>query len=153
MSESTKPLFAVTMGDPAGVGPEVIVGAWSDPQVHASVRPIVVGHPEILRRAARLRTSKLEVVEIDASSMGKVTCAPGVLPCVKACNDEMLKVPIGTVDARAGEAAYRSVLLAAKWANEKKVAGIVTAPLSKAALMRLATSIRVTRNCSQKFAV
>ena len=48
------PLIAVTMGDPAGVGPEIIVGAWAEPAVHEWCRPLVVGHPEILRRAVEL---------------------------------------------------------------------------------------------------
>ena len=47
------PRIAITLGDPAGVGPETIVGAWSDPAVHEFCRPLVVGHPEIVRRAVR----------------------------------------------------------------------------------------------------
>ena len=57
-----KPLIAITMGDPAGVGPEIIVGAWS--QLNQWCRAIVVGAPEILRRAANLLESSIEVVEI-----------------------------------------------------------------------------------------
>ena len=52
MTTAKKPLLAITTGDPAGVGPEVIVGAWPDPRIHEHVRPFVIGHPEILRRAA-----------------------------------------------------------------------------------------------------
>ena len=54
------------MGDPAGVGPEVIVRAWADPQVHEQVRPLVVGHPEVLRRAAKLVGADIEVVPLDS---------------------------------------------------------------------------------------
>jgi 4-hydroxythreonine-4-phosphate dehydrogenase len=128
-------LLAITMGDPAGVGPEVIVGAWRDTRVHAETRPIVLGHPEMLRRAARLLNRKLEVVELDASTpLANIAASPDVLSCVKACDDEVLSIPMGQLNAQAGEAAYRAVRLAADWAIEKKVAGIVTAPLSKAAL-------------------
>ena len=42
------------MGDPAGIGPEIIVGAWTETVVHEWCRPLVVGHPEILRRAVAL---------------------------------------------------------------------------------------------------
>jgi 4-hydroxythreonine-4-phosphate dehydrogenase len=135
MSDSGKPLLAITMGDPAGVGPEVIVGAWSDPQIHKRTRPFVVGYPEILRRAARLLKQELDVVEIDSSaSFDGVDAGPGILSCVDACDDDVLNVPTGGVDARAGEAAYQAVRLAADWALERKIDGIVTAPLSKAAL-------------------
>ena len=55
------PLLALTMGDAAGVGPEVIAGAWGDPRIHAAGRPLVLGHPEILRRAAELRQARLTI--------------------------------------------------------------------------------------------
>jgi 4-hydroxythreonine-4-phosphate dehydrogenase len=135
MDETNRPLLAITMGDPAGVGPEVIVGAWSNRQVHETTRPIVLGHPEILRRAARLLKRDLDVVEVDASTPLKgAQASPKVLSCVKACDDSVLDIPVGMLNPQAGEAAYRAVRLAADWAIEQKVAGIVTAPLSKAAL-------------------
>jgi 4-hydroxythreonine-4-phosphate dehydrogenase len=123
------------MGDPAGVGPEVIVGAWSNAQVHEATRPLVLGHPEILRRAAKLLNRQLEVVEISGSTpLNDAVSNANVLSCVKACDDNILDVPVGALNAQAGEAAFQAVRLAADWAIEKKVAGIVTAPLSKAAL-------------------
>jgi 4-hydroxythreonine-4-phosphate dehydrogenase len=134
MPESNQPLLAITMGDPAGVGPEVIVGAWSDARIHEQMRPIVLGHPEILRRAVRLLQSKLEVVEVAEPSPSNVSTSPNVIPCVKACDDDVLDVPTREVSAKAGEAAYRAVKLAADWALAQRIAGIVTAPLSKSAL-------------------
>jgi 4-hydroxythreonine-4-phosphate dehydrogenase len=123
------------MGDPTGVGPEVIVGAWSNAQIHEATRPVVLGHPEILRRAARLLKRKVNIVELDSStSLNVVAASPDMLSCVKACDDEVLDIPVGKLNAKAGEAAYQAVRLAADWAIEKKVDGIVTAPLSKAAL-------------------
>jgi 4-hydroxythreonine-4-phosphate dehydrogenase len=123
------------MGDPAGVGPEVIVGAWSNAQIHEATRPFVLGHPEILRRAAQLLRRNLRVVELDASApLNDVVANPNVLLCVKACDDDVLDVQVGRLSAQAGEAAYQAVRLAADWALEKRIAGLVTAPLSKAAL-------------------
>jgi 4-hydroxythreonine-4-phosphate dehydrogenase len=135
MTQSKRPLLAITMGDPAGVGPEVIVGAWNNPQIHAATRPIVLGHPEILRRAAHLLKRKLTVVELSTSvPLTDVASGPDVLSCVKACDDEVVNIPVGKLNAQAGEAAYRAVRLAADWALAKRVDAIVTAPLSKAAL-------------------
>ncbi len=122
------------MGDPAGVGPEVIVGAWNDSRIHEATRPIVLGHPEIMRRAARLLKREVDVVEANADTLEEAVASPDVLTCIKACDDLVLDVPSGRVDPRAGEAAYQAVRLAASWALEKKIDGIVTAPLSKAAL-------------------
>ena len=134
MPESNRPLLAITMGDPAGVGPEVIVGAWRNLRVHEHTRPIVLGHAEILRRATRLLHASIDVVELDESSVNDVKTSSDVLPCIKACDDDVLDVLTGGVDPRAGEGAYCAVRLAANWALNRKVAGIVTAPLSKAAL-------------------
>lgn len=135
MTQSNRPLLAITMGDPAGVGPEVIVGAWSNPQIHEATRPVVLGHPEILRRAAELLKRKLNVIEVSASApLSNAEVSPKLLSCVKACDDHVLDIPVGKLNAQAGEAAYQAVRMAADWALDGKVAGIVTAPLSKAAL-------------------
>jgi 4-hydroxythreonine-4-phosphate dehydrogenase len=134
MTERSRPVLAVTMGDPAGIGPEVIVGAWSDARVHEQARPLVLGHPEILRRAARLLKWDMRIVDTELSESLEYETDQGTIPCVKACGDEVLEIPAGRVDARAGEAAYRAVRLAATLALQNNVDGVVTAPLSKAAI-------------------
>src|SRR5512146_2900844 len=99
-----KPVLAITLGDPAGVGPETIVGAWADPAVHEFCRPLVIGHPEIVRRAVRLLKSPARVVEI--SSPGEAKPAIDVIPCLKSGSDDALQVAPGVIDARGGQAAY-----------------------------------------------
>ncbi|MEX0641092.1 MAG: 4-hydroxythreonine-4-phosphate dehydrogenase PdxA [Pirellulales bacterium] len=135
MTKQTKPLLAITMGDPAGVGPEVIVGAWPDARVHQHVRPFVVGHPELLQRAANLLHLDMHIAEVTSPSRSQPPVADaGTISCLRVWSDEVLDVPPGRVDARAGEAAYQAVRVAAELALHKQVDGIVTAPLSKAAL-------------------
>jgi len=135
MPISRIPLLAVTMGDPAGIGPEVIVGAWGEKHVHERVRPVVVGHPEILRRAARLLDRDVHICEIDSlQSWPEPLADPSTITCINICDDAVLDVSAGAVDPRAGEAAFRAACYATKLALEKRVDGVVTAPLSKAAL-------------------
>jgi 4-hydroxythreonine-4-phosphate dehydrogenase len=123
------------MGDPAGIGPEVIVGAWNDSRVHDHARLVTIGHPEVFRRAARLLGRDVSVAEIKSPEvLRQVATNADTIPCIKIGDDELLDVPAGHVDARAGEAAYRAVQAAAGLALSKQVDGIVTAPLSKAAL-------------------
>lgn len=123
------------MGDPAGIGPEVIVGAWNDPRVHEQAHLVVLGHPEIFRRAARLLNRDVSVAEIESrESLRNIIAGVGTIPCIKTLGDGALDVRAGQVDARAGEAAYQAVRLAADLALAKQIDGIVTAPLSKAAL-------------------
>jgi 4-hydroxythreonine-4-phosphate dehydrogenase len=108
--------IALTMGDPAGIGPEIIAAAWEQLKKIPNCCIVVYGHPEVIRRAAVLR-------KIDA----KIDC----LPC---CSDDVLDVPPGTIDARSGRAAYQSILRAIDDAKNNTVDAIVTAPIHKAAL-------------------
>jgi 4-hydroxythreonine-4-phosphate dehydrogenase len=126
-----KPLIAVTMGDPAGVGPEIIVGSWTETVVHEWCRPVVFGHPEILRRAVRLWQTNLEVVEVDSPKEAQPS--PGVIPCVPCGSDEMLEVQPGTIDPRAGRAAYDAIEMAVGMALDGQVDALTTAPLHKEA--------------------
>ncbi len=130
--EKQKPLIALTLGDPAGVGPEIIVGAWTETVVHDWCRPVVVGHPEILRRAVKLWQTALTVAEVD--SPDRAEPSPGVIPCIPCGSDDVLDVKPGTLDARAGQAAYDAVTTAVRLALDDKVDAVTTAPLHKEAL-------------------
>jgi 4-hydroxythreonine-4-phosphate dehydrogenase len=134
MPQHEKPVLAVTMGDPAGIGPEVIVGAWSDERVHQHAQPIVVGHPEVLRRAGQLLKREVQVVAVDQSAPRTHPADTATIPCINACRDARLELPVGQASAGGGKAAFQAVQLAANLAIQKRVDGVVTAPLSKAAL-------------------
>lgn len=135
MPATTKPILAITMGDPAGVGPEVIARAWSDPQVHEHVRPLVIGHAEVLQRAAKLVGAGFKLTAIKTPEEWSPSISgPQAIPIITACSNDAAEVPPGTVDARSGEAAYQCVVAAAQLALERRIDAVVTAPLSKAAL-------------------
>jgi 4-hydroxythreonine-4-phosphate dehydrogenase len=135
MPAPAKPLLAITMGDPAGIGPEVIVGAWGNGQVHDCARLFVVGHPDILRRAARLLNSDVAIESTESlEAINNHDTGSGTIFCMETGRDVALDIEPGQVDARAGEAAYQAVRLAITLALEGKIDGLVTAPLSKSAL-------------------
>lgn len=127
-----KPLVAITMGDPAGVGPEVIVGAWPAPEIHALCRPVVLGHPEVLRRAAKLLDNGVDVVEI--GDCLEADPGPLRLPCLLATSNDAADAPPALLDPRGGQAAYDALVASTRLALAKRVDAIVTAPLNKAAL-------------------
>ncbi|HVU86880.1 MAG TPA: 4-hydroxythreonine-4-phosphate dehydrogenase PdxA [Pirellulales bacterium] len=132
MMRASKPLVALTMGDPAGIGPEVIAGIWSVPQIHEWCQPVVVGSPAVLERACKLVARNVKVVEVRAPD--EVAATPALAPCLAACATDAASVPAGKVDARGGQAAYDALIAAAKMALAGEIDAIVTAPLSKAAL-------------------
>jgi 4-hydroxythreonine-4-phosphate dehydrogenase len=130
----SKPLLAITLGDPAGIGPEVIVRAWSEPQVHHWCRPLVIGHPEVLRRAVQLVGSTATVHEVDSASDAQSSISR--IDCLPSGPDDVLDVPPAAIDARAGQAAYLSLNKAIELAQAGAIDGLVTAPLHKAALRK-----------------
>jgi 4-hydroxythreonine-4-phosphate dehydrogenase len=136
MTGEKQPRIAITMGDAAGIGPEVIAAAWSRPEVHSAVRPFVVGHPEIMRRAVALVRSQAKIVEVSADELqrGDWTSDAATMPCLNVCADDVLDVPPGVDDRRTGEAAYQCVCAATELVQRRHADAIVTAPLSKAAL-------------------
>ncbi len=129
-----KTRIAITLGDAAGIGPEIIVGAWSNGAVHEFCAPLVVGHPEIVRRAVQLLNTSAEVVEINSPEEAQPS--RGLIPCLPAGRDDVLDVAPGTVDSRAGQAAYDALLVAAHLTIDRRVDALTTAPLSKSALAR-----------------
>jgi 4-hydroxythreonine-4-phosphate dehydrogenase len=127
-----KPKIAITLGDPAGIGPEIIVGAWSNAAVHDFCAPLVIGHPGVLQRAVELLKSPARVVVIDTPD--KARAARDVIPCLPAGSDDAAATGAGKIDPRGGQAAYDALITAARLALDRQVDAITTAPLSKAAL-------------------
>jgi 4-phospho-D-threonate 3-dehydrogenase / 4-phospho-D-erythronate 3-dehydrogenase len=131
VSPGSLPIVAVTMGDGAGIGPEVIVPAVLHPDTLAVCRPVVVGDAERLRQAARLVGAAAEIVPVDDpgeavfDSRRVNVIDLGLLPA---------DLPWGTLSATAGEAAYQYIRVAAELAMAGKAHGICTAPLNKEAL-------------------
>ncbi|MBX3432986.1 MAG: 4-hydroxythreonine-4-phosphate dehydrogenase PdxA [Pirellulales bacterium] len=133
-----KPILALTLGDPAGVGPEVVVRAWGDPRVHACCRPVAVGRPEHLAQAADLLGVTAQVRTVDSVTairmLGEETGDRLHIACLPVGDDESLAAPRAQVDSRTGHAAYEAVCRATRGALAGEFSGIVTGPLSKAAL-------------------
>lgn len=126
------PRIALTLGDVAGIGPEVIVRAWTDGCLLEWCRPVVVGHPEVVRRAVRLAGGDVEVRSI--GEIGEAAPTAHVLPCWNPAGDDAAAVPAGKNDGRAGRAAFECLAAAARAALDGKIDGITTAPLSKKGL-------------------
>ena len=150
-NENGTPLIALTMGDAAGIGPELIVRAATDESLLRQCRLVAVGHPEILRRAASLLGMSINLTLVpdfaaaaelsrtesssetaDADSNSKSSRVS--LAVVNPCSDDVVNAPTGEIDGRCGEASYLCLVAAAEAALNGTIDGITTAPLNKAAL-------------------
>ena len=124
--------LALTLGDAAGIGPEIVV------KLHTAGLPapcVVYGDAGALRRAVAALEAPLRVIELtDVSTLGTYAQEVGCLfvrPTYPALPENL---PLGRVDARAGQSAYDALCLAIDDALLGKVRAIVTAPLNKEAM-------------------
>jgi 4-hydroxythreonine-4-phosphate dehydrogenase len=124
MTEGSR--IAVTMGDPAGVGPEIICKALAEMTPTERRSTIVAGDPRVLARAAALVGAPIRFAE-DPSGDGEVAISPVLVEGLDQLRD-------GAVSGAAGQAAYAAVVRAAELQRTGRSAAMVTAPLNKSAL-------------------
>src|SRR6187397_3698716 len=125
------PTIAITMGDAAGIGPEIVMKALGSPQVRAMCNPLVIGDAARLRRAGQIVASALSV-----ESLGQPREARYRADQVDCIDLELIPadLPFGRTSAVAGEAAYRFIERAVRIVEQGDAQAICTAPLSKEAL-------------------
>jgi 4-hydroxythreonine-4-phosphate dehydrogenase len=128
---TTRPRIAITMGDAAGVGPEVIMKALAHRELYAIARPLVVGDGKRLDRAGQIVRAGLAVSLIAEPEDARFE--PGTVDCIDLALVPP-DTPFGQRSAACGEAAYRFVERAVALALAGKVDAICTAPLNKEAL-------------------
>jgi 4-hydroxythreonine-4-phosphate dehydrogenase len=129
MSYATRYDIAITMGDPAGIGPEIICRALAAMAPAERATTLVVGDPVIYRRAAEMLGAELTFASLDdpAAPTGSVAVAVVAHPLGEA-------MPDGQISAAAGDMAFRCVKAAVDLVQAGRAGVIVTAPLNKAAL-------------------
>ncbi len=125
------PVIGITMGDAAGVGPEIIVKSLAHDSVYQQCRPVVIGDARRLEQAIAIVKMPLSVRRIETVAQARFT--PGVIECIDlGLIPEDL--PFGQLSAIAGDAAYRYIAHAAKLAEAGEIDAICTTPLNKEAL-------------------
>ena len=129
---SDKPKLAITFGDVAGIGPEIIVGGWASIIARGDCIPIAYGNKEIFEKAIQLLGLDYEVQPIDNPASAEPSAK--VIPCLSCGSDELLSVRPGAISTIAGEAAYHAIVTATVHAMLNKVDAIVTTPINKKAL-------------------
>jgi 4-phospho-D-threonate 3-dehydrogenase / 4-phospho-D-erythronate 3-dehydrogenase len=125
------PTIAITMGDAAGIGPEIIMKALGHAAVRALCNPLVIGDTERLRTAGLLVHSTLKVETLDDPA--EASYGHGDVECIDL---DLIPadLPFGKISAVAGEAAYRYIERAVQIVTGGQAQAICTAPLSKEAL-------------------
>jgi 4-hydroxythreonine-4-phosphate dehydrogenase len=126
-----RPLIAITIGDPAGIGPEIVAAAVGLGGLHELARPLVVGDGAVLARAARTMGVPAAIHPVARPAEGRYTV--GVIDLLDLANVPADLRP-GVVQAAAGRAAYEYLERATALALAGAVEAIATAPVNKEAL-------------------
>ncbi len=130
MSLRLKPL-AITMGDPSGIGPEIIVSSFE--KESSNFNAIVLGCPNTMKRAVEINNSKFLINTI--KNINDATFKSGVIDVLEIVNFKKLP-DLGKINAANGKAAYETIISAINLILENKISGIVTSPINKESLFQ-----------------
>ncbi len=132
MGQDNRPFIGITIGDPAGVGPEIVAKALQEPSVYELSRPLVIGDYGVMRRACGIvgSTAALRTVESPAD----VTGEQGVIEVLDLKNVDSESLRMGKVSAMCGRAAYEYIRTAVELALDGRIAAMATGPINKESL-------------------
>jgi len=130
--DMNKPLLAITMGDPAGVGAEIIVKAYRLADLGKAARPFVVGSIDCLAAAMGQTGEQLNILAVE--SVDQVVDKPGTIQVLESVPFEISSLKMGEVSAECGRAAVGYFESAVKLCLAGEAQGVVTCPINKEAV-------------------
>ncbi len=132
MSSHRKPILAVTLGDPTGTGPELIIRAFAEPEVRAVCRPVVIGDAATVRAAVAITGVRSRVRVVPAVCAAEDDAAS--IDVLDLAHVHLGRLVRGNIDTAAGRAAYESIRRAVEVTQAGEAQGVVTSAINKAAL-------------------
>lgn len=126
------PLIAITMGDPAGIGPEIIIKTFGERKIFPRCRPLVIGDERILSYTTRRMKATVVIKRITDPEEGEFK--PRIMNLIPLTDLIPEEIPMGIPQRKGGEAVYQYIEKGVKMARAGSVDALVTAPLSKEAL-------------------
>jgi len=128
----SRPIIGITLGDPAGIGPEIVVKSLANPDIYKQCIPIVIGNSHSLAHACQYCGIDLKLTRIY-----DVKQAEGRHGCIEYIDLDIIKeenIRLGQVSAHCGEAAFQYIIKGIDLANENAINAVVTAPINKEAI-------------------
>jgi 4-hydroxythreonine-4-phosphate dehydrogenase len=127
-----KPIIAITLGDPAGIGPEIIAKTLADPETYRISHPLVVGESHAMRMGINVAGQSLKINTIEKPE--EAAFSYGAIDLIDLKNLDPSKIEMGKSAAMTGAASVQYVIHATDLALAGEVDAIVTAPLNKEAM-------------------
>ncbi len=129
---SDRPFLAIPIGEPAGIGPEIVLKAITDPEVTANSRCVIIGDIQIVQYTLDFLGKHMQINLIENPEEGDYR--QDVINLINISTIDMEKFVIGEISGMCGKAAYLYIEKAIQLAMEKKVSAVVTPPINKESL-------------------
>ena len=127
-----KPIIAVTMGDPAGIGPEIVTKSIADKATYDVARCIVIGDKKVMEKAIRIVGADLKVNVVESPADGDYSY--GILNMIDLDNIDMSRFEYGKINAMCGQAAFDYIKKSIEITMDKQADAVATTPINKESL-------------------
>ena len=127
-----KPIIAVTMGDPAGIGPEIVAKSIADKATFDVARCIVIGDKKVMEKAIEIVGADLKVNVVDSPADGDYSY--GVLNMIDLDNIDMSRFEYGKINGMCGQAAFDCIKKSIEITMDKQADAVATTPINKESL-------------------
>ncbi|MGD9106390.1 MAG: 4-hydroxythreonine-4-phosphate dehydrogenase PdxA [Desulfobacterales bacterium] len=132
MISNYRPIIGITMGDPVGIGPEIILLSLINPSIYKVCRPLVIGDSRILGATKKIIQSRLEIESIKSPDAGIYKC--GTVDVLNISKLDPDKITWGRPTVQTGGAMVRYITAAADLAIKERIEAMVTCPINKMAM-------------------
>jgi 4-hydroxythreonine-4-phosphate dehydrogenase len=126
------PIIAITMGDPASIGPEIAVKALLQKKIYDICRPLLVGDAGVLKDIIKRLKSEITINAIEKVAEAKFK--QGIIDVIDLKNVDLSKLEFGKINAMCGEASFQAVKKVIELAMAGEVDATVTGPIHKKAI-------------------
>ncbi len=131
MSEN-RPIIGITMGDPVGIGPELVCMALCNRAVYDFARPLVIGDIQVLEAAKQITRAPHVIATVNAPAAGAYK--PGCMDVLPVSNMKSSTISWGRPSAKTGKAMLNYIITAVDLALKGDIAAVVTCPINKTAM-------------------
>ncbi|AJD26086.1 4-hydroxythreonine-4-phosphate dehydrogenase PdxA [Clostridium botulinum] len=129
---NNKPIIGIPIGDPAGVGPEIVVKSLTEAEIYEKCNPILIGDAKVIKQAMGFCNVNLNINSIKKVDEGKFTL--GTIDLIDLNNIDIDELKIGKVQGIAGKAAFEYIKKSVEMAKEGELDAIATTPINKESL-------------------
>lgn len=132
ITEKIRPIVALTMGDPAGVGPEIVVKTLLNKDIYSICRPFVIGSINIMEKAVSILKADVIINKIDSPK--QAICKLGTIDVLEPAGCDCDSIKVGVIQAKAGSMAYAYIKKSIELGLNKEIDAVSTAPINKEAI-------------------